>query len=97
MLNLGPETEYVEHRKSTGEIKEGMQSIGSILNKHGRGTLYFGTLDNGDVIGQQVGKSTLRDVSQAVGNDIISTSMPNRKCAKVREKCAKVRERSFRA
>lgn len=45
-VNLGPETEYVEHKKSTGEIKEGMQSIGSILNKHGRGTLYFGTLDN---------------------------------------------------
>ena len=76
MLNLGPETEYVEHKKSTGEIKEGMQSIGSILNKHGRGTLYFGTLDNGDVIGQQVGKSTLRDVSQAVGNDIKPTIHP---------------------
>ena len=76
MLNLGPETEYVEHKKSTGEIKEGMQSIGSILNKHGRGTLYFGTLDNGDVIGQQVGKSTLRDVSQAVGNDIRPTIHP---------------------
>lgn len=69
-VNLGPETEYVEHKKSIGEIKEGMQSIGAILNKHGRGALYFGVRDNGDVIGQQVGKSTLRDISQAVGNDI---------------------------
>lgn len=75
-VNLGPETEYVEHKKSTSEIKEGMQSVGSILNKHGRGTLYFGVLDNGDVIGQQVGKSTLRDISQAVGYDIKPTIHP---------------------
>lgn len=50
-MNLGPETEQVEHKKSTSELKAGVASIASILNKHGAGTLYFGTLNNGDVVG----------------------------------------------
>ena len=62
-MNLGPETELVEHKRSTGELKEGIVSMASILNKHGRGTLYFGVLNNGDVVGQQVSDSTLRKVS----------------------------------
>lgn len=33
-MNLGPETEYVEHKRSTGELREGMEPIASILNKH---------------------------------------------------------------
>lgn len=47
-MNLGPATEQVEHKKSTSELKEGVASIASILNKHGKGTLYFGALNNGD-------------------------------------------------
>ena len=49
--NLGKESETLEFKKTTGEIKEGMISICSILNKHGVGTLYFGIKPNGDVIG----------------------------------------------
>ena len=41
-MNLGMETETIEYKKSTGEMREGMESIASILNKHGHGTLYFG-------------------------------------------------------
>ena len=70
MLNLGQETEYVEHKKTTSELKEGMESIGSILNKHGAGVLYFGVQKNGDVTGQQVAEKTLRDISQAVSTSI---------------------------
>ena len=40
-MNIVSENEYVEF-KSTSELKEGIQSIASILNKHGKGTLYFG-------------------------------------------------------
>lgn len=36
-MNLGMETETVEHKRSTGEMREGMESIASILNKHGQG------------------------------------------------------------
>jgi ATP-dependent DNA helicase RecG len=35
-VSLGSETEQVEFKKSTGEIKEAVISIAAILNKHGR-------------------------------------------------------------
>jgi len=69
-MDLGMETETAEHKKSTSEIREGMESIASILNKHGHGTLYFGVRNDGEVIGQNVSEKTLRDVSQAVSNRI---------------------------
>ena len=69
-MNLGMETETIEYKKSTGEMREGMESIASILNKHGHGTLYFGVRNDGEVIGQEASEKTLRAVSQAVGNHI---------------------------
>ena len=66
MVNLGKETETLEFKKTTGEIKEAMVSIAAILNKHGVGTLYFGVKPNGNVVGQEVSESSLRDVSRAV-------------------------------
>jgi ATP-dependent DNA helicase RecG len=69
-MNLGKETETLELKKSTGEMKEAMISISSILNKHGIGTLYFGIKSNGDVVGQDVSESSLRDVSRAIYENI---------------------------
>lgn len=59
-----------DDKKTTGEMKEAMVSISSILNKHGIGTLYFGVKPSGDVIGQDVSESSLRDVSRAVYESI---------------------------
>ena len=67
-MNIGSETEWTEFKKTTGELKEGIVSIGAMLNKNGYGTLYFGVKDNGDVLGQQIGDRTLREVSQAIAN-----------------------------
>lgn len=75
-FNLGPETEQIEYKKSTGEIKEGVISIASILNKHGKGELYFGIKNNGEVIGQNIGDDTLRSISQAIGNHLTPTIYP---------------------
>ena len=36
------ENEHVEFKKSTGELKEAMISLVSMLNKCGYGTVYFG-------------------------------------------------------
>lgn len=70
-MNLGKESETVEHKRSTSELREGMESAASILNKHGRGTLHFGVRpSNGEVVGQDVSEKTLRDVSQAFTNRI---------------------------
>jgi ATP-dependent DNA helicase RecG len=40
--NVGEENEQTEFKKSTGELKEGVISIVSILNLHESGVLYFG-------------------------------------------------------
>lgn len=69
-MNFGKETETLEFKKSTGEMKEAMISVAAILNKHGIGTLYFGIKPNGEVCGQDVSESSLRDVSRAVYESI---------------------------
>ena len=69
-MNIGKENETIEFKKSTGELKEGLESISSILNKKGYGTLYFGVKNNGDVIGQEIGQETTRDVSSAIRNHV---------------------------
>lgn len=39
---------------------QALQAISAMLNKHGRGSLYFGVRDNGDVVGQIVSDSTIK-------------------------------------
>ena len=69
-MNLGQENEFVEFKKTTSEIKEGMVSIAAILNKHGRGELYFGVGNGGEVLGQDVSETTLRQLGQAIATSI---------------------------
>ncbi len=75
-FSLGEETEQIEFKKSTGELKEGVISIASILNKHQSGKLYFGVRNDGTVIGQEVNDTTLRSISQAIGNHITPAIYP---------------------
>lgn len=37
-MNFRMETELVEFKKTTGELKEGIVSLASTLNKNGKGT-----------------------------------------------------------
>ena len=62
-MNLGNENEALEFKKSTGELRDAMDDICAILNKHGKGVLYFGVKPNGDVCGQIVSASSLDDVA----------------------------------
>lgn len=69
-MNLGIETETLEFKKSTGELKEAMYSICAILNKHQHGEIYFGVKPDGTPIGQVVTEESLREVSQKIKNFI---------------------------
>lgn len=69
-MNLGIETETLEFKKSTGELKEAIQSICAILNKHQHGELYFGVRPDGTPVGQIVTEESLREVSQKIKNFI---------------------------
>ncbi|MEW5816335.1 MAG: ATP-binding protein [Spirochaetota bacterium] len=64
------ESETVELKKSTSELKEAIISIGAILNKHACGKIYFGVKDDGAVVGQSLGKDTLRDISKTISEHI---------------------------
>lgn len=69
-MNIGRETETIEFKKSTSELKEALQSMSAILNKHQHGVIYFGVKDNGEVVGQEIGKDTLRDISNKIRDQI---------------------------
>ncbi len=75
-MNFGIEDETLEFKKSTSELNEAMNSICAMLNKHGKGTIYFGIMSNGSVCGQTVNESTLRDVSRKIYECIIPQIVP---------------------
>lgn len=62
-MNLGIESETLEFKKSTGELKEAIHSICAILNKHHHGEIYFGVKPDGTPVGQIVTEESLREVS----------------------------------
>lgn len=80
------ENEVIEFKKTTGELKEGIISIVSILNKHQNGKLYFGIKDNGEVIGQEVSTKTIRDVSKAISENIEPKIYPTVNKVKLNDK-----------
>ncbi len=75
-MNIGMETELIEFKRSTGELKEGIISLASMLNKNGKAVLYFGIRNDGEVIGQQIGDRTMREVSQGIANAIKPQIIP---------------------
>jgi ATP-dependent DNA helicase RecG len=77
LMKIGKETEVLEFKKTTAELKEGVVSMSAILNKHGGGEMYFGVRNDGTVVGQQIGEATLRDISQAVSNHLEPKVFPN--------------------
>lgn len=67
---MGEETEILEFKTSTAELPSALDSIVAILNKHQKGTLYFGVKNNGTPVGQQMGNNTLRDITRAITDHI---------------------------
>ena len=55
----------LEFKRSTGELKEGMQTLCAFLNRSG-GTLLFGIRPAATAEGQDVSDQTLRDIAQAL-------------------------------
>ncbi len=67
---LKKESEQLELKKSTSELKEAVISIASMLNKHQRGELFFGIKNNGEIHDQSVTENTLREISKAIADYI---------------------------
>lgn len=75
-MNLGKENETLKFKKTIGELKEGVISISSMLNKNGYGILYFGVKNDGLVIGQEIGSMTLKNIFRAIANFIKPQIIP---------------------
>ena len=80
------ENEVIEFKKTTGELKEGIISIVSILNKHQSGKLYFGIKDNGEIVGQDVSSKTIREVSKTISENIEPKIYPTVNKIKIEDK-----------
>ena len=64
------ESETIEFKRSTAQLKEGVISICAMLNKHHQGKVYFGVKDDGSVCGHEIGKKTLSDISHEMRNHL---------------------------
>jgi ATP-dependent DNA helicase RecG len=90
-LNIGPETETLEYKRSTGETNEALCDISAILDKHGKGEVYFGILPSGEIKGQQVSTKTLNDLSKSIGSHIEPKIYPSITKVRLNSKdCVKV-------
>src|SRR3712207_4569844 len=59
----GGESEHVEFKRTTGELKEGMQTVCAMLNGSLPGWVLFGVGNEGQISGQEVSPRTLEDVA----------------------------------
>jgi ATP-dependent DNA helicase RecG len=59
------ESDTQEFKRTTAELKSGMQTLSAFLNHRG-GRLFFGVGDDGRVIGQSVSDATMRDIAQEI-------------------------------
>jgi len=64
------ETEKIEFKKSTGELKEAIISMVSMLNKHGEGKVIFGIKPSGEITKNDISESSLRDISRKIYESI---------------------------
>ncbi len=67
---LMAESETIELKKSTSELKEAIISISAMLNKHQHGEIYFGVKNDGTVSGQMISEKTIRDISKTIADSI---------------------------
>jgi ATP-dependent DNA helicase RecG len=86
------ESEFLELKKSTSELKEAIISIVAILNKHGAGELYFGIKNDGTPVGQEVSDKTLRDISRSIADHIEPKTYPEITAVKLDDKsCIRIK------
>lgn len=77
MDNIGHEDEHKEFKENTSEIDDGIISLSAMLNKSCKGEVFFGIKDNGDIIGMDIGKTTLKRMSETVFRSIDPPVLPS--------------------
>ena len=72
------ESENVELKKSTSELKAGIISLAAMLNKHQRGELWFGIKNSGETT-QKTAQKTTQKTTQKIIEEIRKNPQITRK------------------
>ncbi len=64
-LIAGGESERVEFKRSTGQLRSGCDTLCAFLNAQG-GTVLFGVTDDGRIVGQQCSDASRRELAEAL-------------------------------
>lgn len=73
---LGRENEETEFKKTVSELREGVISLSSMLNKSGHGIVYFGVKNDGSVFGQPAGENTTTKIANEFKNRLKPAAYP---------------------
>lgn len=75
IIEEGKENEFIEFKESLSQLEKGLCALTAMLNKHGKGTVYFGVDDKGSVINKiTIGKDTLNDIRNKI-KDLIKPAL----------------------
>ena len=61
-MSLGAENEFQEFKEGLAALDPGLKSLSAMLNRHGKGTVYFGVNDDGTIRGLAIGPNTLVEI-----------------------------------
>ena len=77
-LNVHYEDEKQEFKTSLGELDKGIDSLAAMLNKHCKGTIFFGVDNKGEIVGLngQFGEETIKKISSRIQEILKPTIIP---------------------
>lgn len=72
------EDELQEFKTSLAELDKGISALAAMLNKSGKGKVYFGVSDYGDVLGikDEIGKETIRKIGTRINERVKPEIIP---------------------
>jgi len=77
-INEPYETEMQEFKVSLSEMDKGIISLTAMLNKSGKGKVYFGVSDTGDIVGLkgELGKETIKKIGTRIAETVKPIIVP---------------------
>lgn len=75
-MDIKRESEFVEFKESLSQLPRALESLVAMINKSGKGIIYFGVKDDGTIKGLSIGNKTLKDISSEVFERIKPTIVP---------------------
>ncbi len=75
-MNLGAKDEVTDFAASLEQLEEGIRSLTAMLNRHHRGTVYFGVSNDGDAIGTDIGRDAAVSIRGRIRDMVLPQIVP---------------------